>query len=133
MGISVGGLISGLDTDNIIKKLTDIEKQPITKLQQKEAAYQVKLTSYGSLKGAISTLRTAAAALDSPTDLTQFTGTSSNTNAFTASVFSTAKAGAYDVKVEGVAQVHKLKSDAFGVDEAVGAGKFTLQLGTTTA
>src|SRR5262249_51864158 len=127
------GLISGLDTESIISKLTAIDRQPVTKLQQKEAAYQVTLTSYGSMKSTLSSLRTAASALDATTDLTQFTGVSSNTDAFTASVFTTAKAGTYDIKVDGLAQVHKLKSSAFGVNEAVGAGKFTLQLGTGTA
>ena len=51
MSISVGGLISGLDTNAMIEQLLEIQQQPIVNLQQKEAAYQVELTTYGSLQG----------------------------------------------------------------------------------
>ncbi|GKT07330.1 flagellar filament capping protein FliD [Desulforhabdus sp. TSK] len=133
MAFSVGGLVSGMDTESIISQLTDVERQPIVKLQQKEAAYQVKLTAYGSLRSVLSGLKTASSALDNRTDLNQFTGVSSNSGTFTASVFSTAKSGTYSIEVESLAQVQKLKSAAFNMDEAIGAGKFTLQLGTGTA
>lgn len=130
MGFSVGGLISGLDTDNVISQMIGIERQPIVKLQAKEADYQVKLTSYGSLKSALTTLKNAASSFDTSVDLNQYSALSSDTSAFTASVFSTAKAGTYSVSVQSLAQVQKVKSGAFGVDEAVGEGKFTLQLGS---
>lgn len=133
MGFSVGGLISGIDTDSVLTQLTNLERQPITKLQEKEAAYQVKLTSYGSLRSALTTLRSATSALDSATDLNVYSGVSTNTSAFTGTVFSTAKTGSSTISVSSLAQVHKVKSDAFSVDEAVGAGTFTLQLGSGTA
>ncbi|GLI33530.1 flagellar filament capping protein FliD [Desulforhabdus amnigena] len=133
MGFSVGGLVSGIDTDSVISQLIELERQPITKLQAKQAAYEVKLTAYGSLQSALSTLRTAASALDSASDMNAYTGVSSDTDAFSASVFSTARSGAYNISVESLAQVHKVKSAAFGAHEAVGAGTFTLQLGEGTS
>ncbi len=129
MAISVGGLISGIDTKSVIKQLTELERKPILKLQTKEAAYQVKLTSYGGLRSVLSSLRSAAAALDSPSDFNQFSGVSSNPATFTASVFSTATGGSTSISVHSLAQVHKVKSEAFGTEEAVGEGTFTLQLG----
>ncbi len=48
MSISVGGLISGLDTNSIIDQLKSIQQRPILKLQQQEADYQVELSAYGS-------------------------------------------------------------------------------------
>ncbi len=129
MAISVGGLISGIDTQGVVEQLTELERRPITKLQQREAAYQVQLTSYGSLRSALADLRSAASALNSATDFNQFKGVSSNEGSFTASVFSTAHSGSTSISVQSLAQVHKIRSEAFGAEEAVGEGTFTLQLG----
>lgn len=129
MAISVGGLISGIDTQGVVEQLTELERRPITKLQQREAAYQVQLTSYGSLRSALADLRSAASALNSATDFNQFKGVSSNEGSFTASVFSTAHSGSTSISVQSLAQVHKIRSEAFGVDEGVGEGTFTLRLG----
>jgi flagellar hook-associated protein 2 len=130
MGFSVGGLISGLDTEKVISQMLEIERQPIIKLQTKEAGYQVKLTSYGSLKSTLATLKNAASSLDTSTDLNQFSAASSDASVFTASVFSTAKTGTYSLSVQSLAEAHKVKSNAFAVDEAIGEGKFTIQLGS---
>ncbi|MBW2265977.1 MAG: flagellar cap protein, partial [Deltaproteobacteria bacterium] len=46
MSISVGGLISGLDTNGIIDQLLELQQRPMIKLQQQEAAYQVELSAY---------------------------------------------------------------------------------------
>ena len=59
MAISVGGLMSGLDTDSIISQLVEVERYPIQKLQEKEADYQLQLSTYGNLKGTLSDLRSA--------------------------------------------------------------------------
>ena len=59
MSISVGGLVSGLDTNSIIEQLMEVNQRPITMLQQQEAAYQVELTAYGSLKGELSSFKSA--------------------------------------------------------------------------
>ena len=50
MSISVGGLMSGLDTNSIIDQLLALQQKPIIKLQQQKAAYQVELSAYGSLQ-----------------------------------------------------------------------------------
>lgn len=133
MSLSVGGLISGLDTDSLLSQLSTLEKQPIVKLQQKEAAFQVKLTSYGNLQSALSTLRTAGAALDSSSEIRQFTATSSDSSVFTASAISLAEVGSHSISVQTLAQVHKVKSEPLGINEAVGAGTFSIQLGSGAA
>ena len=72
MSISVGGLVSGLDTNSMITQLLELQQRPITMLQQQEAAYQVELTAYGSLKGDLSSLKSALKGLDSVSDLTGY-------------------------------------------------------------
>jgi flagellar hook-associated protein 2 len=131
MGISVGGLASGLDTDSIISKLVDLERRPIVQLQKREAAYQVQLTTYGSLHSLLGTLQSAAQALKDPAGLSGFTATSGNTSLFTASAGSTAASGSYNITVSQLAQSQKLKSAAFtSKTEAIGAGTLHLRVGS---
>jgi flagellar hook-associated protein 2 len=130
MGFSVSGLVSGLDTDSIISKLMDIEKKPITLLQQQEASYSVKLSAYGQLKSLLSGLRSAARNLDSPSDITTYAATSSNSSVLTADAETSAVKGTYSITVQDIAQVQKLKSQGFGATEAVGEGTIHLKLGS---
>uniref|UniRef100_A0A7C4MP49 Flagellar hook-associated protein 2 n=1 Tax=Desulfatirhabdium butyrativorans TaxID=340467 RepID=A0A7C4MP49_9BACT len=130
MGFSVSGLISGLDTDSIISKLMDIEKKPITQLQKKEAAYNVKLSAYGQMKNLLSGVRSAARNLDSISDITSYSVTSSNSSVVTADAETSAVKGTYSVEVQQIADVQKLRSVGFGASEAVGAGTIYLKLGT---
>ncbi len=132
MAFSVSGLVSGLDTDSIISKLMDIEKKPITQLQQKEAAYNVKLSAYGQLKSMLSGVRSAARNLDSLSDITTYSVSTSNSSVVTADAKTTAVKGTYSVQVVQLAQVQKLRSQGFGASEAVGEGTMYLKLGNGT-
>ncbi len=129
MSISVGGLISGLDTNNIIDQMLDLQKKPIESLQKKNEAYEVTLSTYGSLQGLLGKLNTAAGALKSETDMTSYTATSGNTDLVTVSADKDARAGSYSVSVTQLAREHKLTSIGFDPDEKVGAGTIRLQVG----
>lgn len=129
MGISVGGIISGLDTEEIISALLEVEKIPVTTMEKKVEAYEVELSTYGELSSLLKTLSTAASALDKSTDFNQFSATSSDTDVFTAKAYPNATAGSYSISVDNLAQAQKLKSAAFVTDAPVGAGTLTLQLG----
>jgi flagellar hook-associated protein 2 len=131
MGISVGGLASGLDTEAIISQLVNLERQPITKLQAREADYQVQLTTYGSLSSLLSELKTAATAFQQASGLSSFTTTVGDTDLLTASAASTAAAGTYNVTVDQLAQSQKLRSASFSSSTAlVGAGTLHIQVGS---
>jgi len=133
MSISVGGLVSGMDTDKIISQLQALQQKPITKLQTQEAAYQVKLTAYSSLQGSLKDVKNAARNLDTVSDITSYAATSSNTSLLTASAEKTAVAGSYSVTVNSLAAVHKLTSTEFSPDEAVGEGTIHLKMGSSDA
>ena len=119
MSISVDGIISGMDTGNIISQLLDLAKKPILALQQKEAGYQVDLSIYGGLKGVLNSLKTTTLGLDSTIDFTSLSASSGDSDIFTVSADSTATAGSHNISVEQLAQVHKLKSTAFSTTEEV--------------
>lgn len=122
MTISVGGLISGLDTNGMIEQMLALQQRPIVKLQQREASYQVELSAYGSMQGTLSSLKSAMEGLDSVSDLTRFSAASGDTDLFTVSADENATAGSYDVTVTQMAKVHKLTSGAFTETEAVDGG-----------
>jgi flagellar hook-associated protein 2 len=129
MSISVGGLISGLDTNSLIGQMLDLQKKPIENLQKQSEAYEVTLSTYGTLQGLLGKLKTAAEALQSEKDMTSFTATSGNTDLVTATAGKDARAGSYSVSVTQMARVHKLTSTGFEADETVGAGTLRLQVG----
>ncbi len=129
MSISVGGLISGLDTNSIIEQLMELQQKPILKLQQQEAAYQVELSAYGSLKGILGSLQSAVEDLDSVSNLTRFSAVSGDTDLFSVSADENATSGSYDITVQQLAKVHKLTSGAFNVGDYVGEGTLHLKVG----
>lgn len=133
MSISVAGLISGLDTNAMIEQLLELQQQPIVNLQEQEAAYQVKLTAYGSLQSALDTLKSAMEELDSMNDLACFSVSSGDTGLFTASSDENAAAGSYSITVQQLAKVNKLTSDAFSEEALVGEGTIHLKLGDDAA
>jgi len=119
MAISVGGIISGMDTESIISQLLTLEAKPILNLQQKEADFQVELTAYGSLRSVLGSLKSAAEGLDTTTELTGFTAASSDTDLVTVTATSSATAGTHNITVDQLAQVHKLKSTGFTETEEI--------------
>jgi flagellar hook-associated protein 2 len=129
MSLSVGGLMSGLDTNSIIDQLLALQQKPIVKLQQQEAAYQVELSAYGSLQSTLSSLKSAMENLDSASDLTSFSASSSDTDLFTVSAGDTAVSGSYSITVTQMAKVHKLTSCGFSEGELVGKGIIQLKVG----
>ena len=133
MPISVGGLISGLDTNGMIDQLLNLQQRPIVNLQQREAAYQVQLSAYGSLQSTLSSLKSAMENLDSMSDLTSFSAVSGDTDLFTVSAGDTVASGSYDITITQMAEVHKLRSCGFSDGGLVGEGTIHLSVGSGSA
>ena len=93
MSISVGGLISGLDTNGIIDQLLALQQKPIVRLQRQEAGYQVELSAYGGMQAVLNSLKSAIEGLDSVSDFTNFSATSGDTDLFSVSADENATAG----------------------------------------
>jgi flagellar hook-associated protein 2 len=133
MGITVGGLVSGLDTESIISQLQAIEQKPIAAIQSKQSAYQVQLSAYSSLQSALSSLKSTASNLSSKDNVANYSASSSSTSIVTASAETGAVAGSYSVTVNALAASQKLKSSAFTSTETVGEGTLHLTVGSNTA
>jgi flagellar hook-associated protein 2 len=128
MGLTVSGLVSGIDVDSLVEQLSEVERRPIQKLSLREADYQVRLTAYGNLKGFLEELRTSAMGLDSALDFKTFQASSSDEERFTATAATGAVQGTYNLTVHQLAQAHKIVSVGFD-DTPVGPGTLQISAG----
>lgn len=130
---SVGGLVSGLDTDAIVRQLMDIERIPITRLQQRKGDYQAKVDTWHTVRIRLSALRTSVDGLKERSSFDGFmTATSSDPSAVTAAVSGATSPGAVSFNVDRLATTHQLASAVSfsGAGAVVGAGTFTITRGT---
>lgn len=130
-GLSSPGIGSGLDINSLVARLMEVERQPLTALDKKEADYQSKLTAYGSLKGALSSFQTSVRGLSSPSKFNAVKATVADATLLTASTTSIAKPGSYQIEVKTLAQAQKLTASAVAdPTAALGTGTLTLDFGT---
>ncbi|GEA16638.1 hypothetical protein E308F_28840 [Moorella sp. E308F] len=106
----ISGLASGLDTDSIINQLMDIERIPLTRLQQRKDQYNVEKNAWHDIYTRLSNLQSKLTDLKLASTFTGMKATSSNTSALTASAASNAVAGSYKVGIIRLAQAHKVAS-----------------------
>lgn len=109
--ISSPGLGSGLDINGIVTKLMAVESQPLTVLATREASFQAKISAYGTLKSALSSLQTAADALADTDTFTGIKASSSDTSVLTTSVTGTPTTSNYAINVTTLAKYHSLRSN----------------------
>ena len=135
--ISSAGIGSGLDVNGIITKLMAVESQPLTLLDKKEAAFQSKLSAYGSLKGLISSFQSAISALDTQSKFRAYTATPSDPTVLTASASSISTTGSNSINVTQLAQSQTLSTSSVASITAPIAATgtsttLTFQFGTIT-
>lgn len=134
-GLSSAGIGSGLDIQGIIDKIMAAESQaPRAALAKKEASYQAKLTAYGTLSGALSSLQSALGSLNNQSTFKAVNAAPSDTTIFTATATSTAGIGSYSIDVTKLAQAHSLSAKGQASTTAtIGSGtstKLIFQFGT---
>lgn len=134
MGIASSiGLISGLDTESIITSMMNLERAPISGLQQQQSYYQSKISSYGIVKSVLSGLQTSLSSLkDTDTFAPGYSASSSNKDIVSVSVSDTdtASAGSYSLKVNNLATSAQMTSFSFTEsDSTVGPGMIQFQVG----
>lgn len=129
--LSSPGIGSGLDVNSIVSQLMAIERQPITSLQNQEAAYQSQLSAYGQAKSALATFQTAVQALSDPAKFKVYAGTVSDSSVLSVTAGSSASPASYQIETTQLAQQHKLDSGAYAsMSDIVGTGSLTIQFGT---
>lgn len=126
MALSSPGIGSNLDVNSIVSQLMQVESQPLTKLDRKEASYQAQLSAYGSIKGALSTFQSAVRGLSDVSRFRSFSATSSDSTVASVSSSSIATPGSYAVNVSKLAQSQKLvAAGQASTTAAIGSGAST--------
>lgn len=133
MAITAAGVGSGIDIESIVSQLMALERQPLIALQRRESDTRAQISSYGTLKSAISGFQSAMKDLSTLDAFRVFQTESSDEDVLTATADGEAAAGIYNLDVTRRAQNHKMGSDAFAETTTFGGGsgdEMTLTVGT---
>ncbi|WP_172202935.1 flagellar filament capping protein FliD [Niveibacterium sp. COAC-50] len=125
------GIGSGLDLNTLLTGLMNVEKRPITILQNQQSGLRSQLSAMGQIKSAVSSLQTASDALKSSASFAAYTATSTDSSVVTASATTGAVAGSYKVEVTQLSQAQKVMA-AFASGTSF-TGTLKLELGKADA
>jgi flagellar hook-associated protein 2 len=124
------GVGSGLDLENIVSSLMDIERQPLDRLQSKAQTINAQISAYGSFKSKLADFQTAMESLGSASAFKQFQASARDADIFAASADSDAVTGSYNINVTALAERDKLASTAFADPSNVGQGTLSISVGS---
>jgi flagellar hook-associated protein 2 len=135
--ISASGMSVGVDGSSIIQQLVAIQSRPLYDIRKQQSEIQAQISAYGRVKSAVSTFQSAMSELASPfgNAFVNFSATSSNEGAFTASAGSSAVAGTYSVNVVNLASAKKQASSAYvdSVTDIGGSGTIEITVNGSTS
>jgi len=128
----ISGLISGLDTVDIISKMMDLERRPIYALEARIAKNIELRGAYETLEANLEALKIDVRNLYRRDRFLSLSATSSNEDVLTATASSSAANGSYTMSVSQLAQRHQVGSLQFDDKSvtSVGAGTITVRNGT---
>jgi flagellar hook-associated protein 2 len=125
----ITGIMSGLNTEEIISKLMAIERRPVDLLNSKKATLEKQKTAWEEIKTKLTDLHNKLLDLKLISTYTGKVATSSNESVVTATASSTATPAVYSITVTQLAQAHSVASDRFDSTSAeLGfSGTFTVE------
>lgn len=132
--LSSPGVGSNLDVKSIVSQLMTAEQLPLKALEKKETSYQAKLSAFGSMKSALSSLQSAAQTLNLSSTFSAVSASVADSSVLTATVNGASSAGSFNIEVQSLAQPQKLiSSGVASKTTAIGNGTITLDFGTYSA
>ncbi|MBI5598590.1 MAG: flagellar filament capping protein FliD [Deltaproteobacteria bacterium] len=139
MALSGVGGASGINVDEIVGKLMQVEARVLVPVKRDMTAYQQKISAYGALLNSLSALKASAGTLK-VADLLGKKAASSDTSVFTATAGTGASAGSYSIKVSQTATAQGIYSPAFTAEtdavadlSAYSTQKINIQVGSSSA
>lgn len=131
-GITIDGLVSGIQTGDVIEKLMQVERLPITRMEEKKKEYEEKISLLQNLATKLSTLKLAVDNLRTSALYRSRVATSSDEAVLKATAQAGAPTGRYTIEVERIALAHQLASGAVADPGAqvFGTGTITVQVGS---
>ena len=138
---SVGGLVSGIDSNTLIQQLMQIERQPILRIQAHLDRLEQSRTALRDLRTQLTTLRNRTQDFQLQNQFDQFSAASSETTVLSAAVSGSSPVqGSYALNVLQLASATTANSsaklgaaidpnvalDSSGIQEEVSSGTFTI-------
>jgi flagellar hook-associated protein 2 len=122
---SIGGIASGLDTENIVSQLLKLERQPMQKIVQRQDDLRKVDDAWGKVNTKLSSLRTAIDAIARPDRFDRMvTATSSNPDAVSVTTTGTTGTGTQSFTVQQLATRQQTHSaDSFASRDAALDGR----------
>jgi len=122
---------TNIDVNTLVSQLMQAERAPLAAILRAQTGFQSKISAYGKMQSALSTLGDAAKKLDLPATFRAASARVSDATVLGASASAGATAGTYSIEVQALAQSQKLSSAAFAAaDSVVGTGSLRIQMGT---
>lgn len=127
-GISFTGLASGIDSQNIVSQLMQIESLPLLRMQQQQAQLSSRQDIFGQMKSLLVSFNSAASGLNTAATFNPIKSATSDDEVATITASSSAAAGIYNLTVSKLATSHKIASSAqSSADTELGySGKFVI-------
>jgi len=130
---SISGVISGLQTDQILEKLRQIEMTPVYRLQSKQAELNKRLSVWQSFNTKLLSLKTALSPLTLPYNFSAHTVSVSNSLVCSASASASAALGDTAFSVVALATAEQMSSQGYASDaDVIGTGTIVLNGKTIT-
>ncbi len=122
---------SSIDINSIVSQLMQVESRRKVLLQQKEASYQLKLSSVGNLSSAMASFKSSLNVLKVRANFESVKADSSDSTIISAAASSTASEGVYNLEVTQLARANMLASTAYtDTTSTIGTGTLTIQVGS---
>lgn len=122
----VGGLMSGVDWNDIVEKLIILEAKPLRMTEARKDLAQQRLQAWQGLRSELQTLHNAVRDLGNLNTVAGFRAASGEEDVLTASAGAGAQPGNYTVVVQQLAQAHSVRSSQHS-DQPLGlSGTFQL-------
>jgi len=129
MPVTLGGVASGMDTDQIIQKLVEVEARPIIQWQEEKDRYSLRKEALRQLQTKLNTLNTATKDLygfRSP--FKEKSVQISDTGVLQAQASRLAVNGTHTLEVLHLASSHKISTDQIKEDEILLPGTFSIEV-----
>lgn len=128
------GIGSGILTNELVDDLVAAERDTIDlRLDLQKSEFEAEISAFGTITGALETLKISADALKAPSALQAITASSGDDSALSATASSLADAGSYSITINELAQSHSLVSKSYDeITDIVGTGELTFRFGETS-
>ena len=110
---AVGGLVSGLDTQNILDQLREIERRPIKLLEERKSSYQKRLDAWKDINSKLQALKSAMDDLRQTLDFRVFSTSTEDKDYVTLTATSDASPGEHTIVISQLAQARRISSKSF--------------------